>query len=303
LADLLRKHGALDDLPKLDRIEVSRSAANYSAVLFTKGTNGWNRFSLLELIAAHYHLACVGTIPFLPVRMRPPMHPPIAGDQPATSNTPAPDLATKPRYIFHIRDGLPFPDFAGVVIRRATPDGKGRIEIKVDLASVFKSGDCDRDVWLEWGDVVEIPEENHPMNAMWTELPAAATDLLAKCLARRVEIRAGEQSTPLDLRPDFDDQGVFTLRAALTHARDAGLLKTSSNLSRVKVTRHDPATGKKCEWVLNCAPSPQATPIDVSRDFSQRLQAITERSRNDGQFGAVPDLWLRDGDVIEVPEK
>jgi hypothetical protein len=33
------------------------------------------------------------------------------------------------------------------------------------------------------------------------------------------------------------------------------------------------------------------------------LQAITELSRSGGQFGAAPDLWLRDGDVIEVPEK
>ena len=122
-----------------------------------------------------------------------------------------------------------------------------------------------------------------------------------------VAILEGDDTWPADKlarqAPDFDDQGVFTLRAALTHARDAGLLKTSSDLSRVKVTRHNPAIGKECEWVLNCAPSPQATPIDVSSDFSQRLRATMEHSRNDGQFGIVPDLWLRDGDVIEVPEK
>jgi hypothetical protein len=44
-------------------------------------------------------------------------------------------------------------------------------------------------------------------------------------------------------------------------------------LARVKVTRRDSKTGKTNEWILDC-------------------------SHND-----TPDLWLRDGDVIEVPEK
>jgi hypothetical protein len=42
----------------------------------------------------------------------------------------------------------------------------------------------------------------------------------------------------------------------------------------VKVTRRDPATGETQEWVLDCSDPNNA-----------------------------PDLWLRDGDVIEVPEK
>jgi hypothetical protein len=49
----------------------------------------------------------------------------------------------------------------------------------------------------------------------------------------------------------------------------------SSDLSRVKVTRTDPATGQKREWVVDC-------------------------SKGDA---AAPNLWLQDGDRIEVPEK
>ncbi len=45
IADLLRQHGALDNLPHWDSIEVSRAAANYSATVFRKGTNDWNRFT------------------------------------------------------------------------------------------------------------------------------------------------------------------------------------------------------------------------------------------------------------------
>lgn len=91
------------------------------------------------------------------------------------------------------------------------------------------------------------------------------------------------------------------LGSVLNGSEAKKVLLSSSDLTRVKVTRHDPVTKKKHEWVINCATSPEAAPFGSS--FSQRLQAITDRSRNDGQFGAGPDLWLRDGDVIEVPEK
>jgi cytohesin len=54
LADLLRQHGALDNLPNWNRIAVSRPAANFSADIFSKGTNDWNHFTLLELIWRTY---------------------------------------------------------------------------------------------------------------------------------------------------------------------------------------------------------------------------------------------------------
>jgi ankyrin repeat protein len=54
MADLLRRHGAADDLPRLDCVELRRPSANYSSTVFTKGTNDWNQFTLLELIAVQY---------------------------------------------------------------------------------------------------------------------------------------------------------------------------------------------------------------------------------------------------------
>ena len=57
-------------------------------------------------------------------------------------------------------------------------------------------------------------------------------------------------------------------------AVDSNLPLSSSDLSRVKVTRNDLKTGKKREWILDCSDSKPA-----------------------------PDFWLRDGDVIEVPDK
>jgi hypothetical protein len=56
--------------------------------------------------------------------------------------------------------------------------------------------------------------------------------------------------------------------------RQSNLLLASSDQSRIKVTRRDQATGEKREWVLDCS---------------------------DGK--PAPAFWLRDSDVIEVPEK
>jgi hypothetical protein len=56
--------------------------------------------------------------------------------------------------------------------------------------------------------------------------------------------------------------------------KDSELLLASSDLSHIKVKRRDITTGKMHEWMVDCS-NPQAP----------------------------PNLWLRDGDVIEVPEK
>jgi hypothetical protein len=74
----------------------------------------------------------------------------------------------------------------------------------------------------------------------------------------------------------FDARRIhFYLNDALQLPEARSLLLSSSDLSRVKVTRKDPATGKTTEFV-----------VDVPK------------VRNTPQ-----DLFLRDGDVIEVPEK
>jgi hypothetical protein len=62
----------------------------------------------------------------------------------------------------------------------------------------------------------------------------------------------------------------FWLKPVLINSQ---LLLTSSDLSRIKVTRRDPKTGEKLEWVFDCSGD------------------------------KAPDFWLRAGDVIEVPEK
>ena len=284
IENLLRRHGALDNLPNWDRITVSRPSANYSTMVFQKGINDWNRFTLLELIAKQYGF--------------------ITDQLSGSANPPGPG-----HFQTWVNASLSFPDFKHVVIHRPASDGRKWTSIPVDVSAILESGDCSRDITLQWGDAVEIPETDHPVSDVWQGFTSSAGTNLIHCISRSVKIVV--QGTSTEFKPTLEyatqnpsgfafsrTSSSFMVRAVLDQSK---LIRFSSDLSRVKVTHRDPKTGKKIEWVINCAPSPEAIPPGSS--FSQRLQTITERSRNDGQFGAVPDLWLRDGDVIEVPEK
>ncbi len=270
---MLRQHGAQEDLPRLDRIEIRRPSANYSSAVFLKGTNDYNQFTLLELIAVHYGFistrADAGTAK-LPFNLS--FHIGLEGASHAGSYTAA--------------GSLRFPDLDGVVIHRPAPDGRSRGAIPVKLNGIFKSGDCSRDIKLQWGDVVEVPEADHPIVAVWQGLPQEDLAMLTNCLSRQVQLTVKGQTTNLVLVPQvFDPLRSFVQSTPSTERavpqfclvpvlNNSGLLRASSDLSRVKVSRHDPATGQSYNLVVDCS-----------------------------QYMSPPDLWLRDGDKIEVPEK
>jgi hypothetical protein len=181
---------------------------------------------------------------------------------------------------------VPFPDFSKVTI---TPRPKGRrlTEIPVDVAAWVSSGDCSNDFLLEWGDSVNIPDREHTLQEEWQGLPTDFGKLVAKCLHRKVTVNVKGESQLISLGPiildRFSQQALemgnpvthfglpFRLKDVLT--RSARLFSTS-DLTQVKVRRVDPASGQTLEWVFN------EQTIDPTND-----------------------LWLRDGDVIEVPDK
>ena len=250
ISALLREHGALDDLPNRDRIEVRRAAQSYVTV-FLKDTNNWNRFSLFEVLATVYRM---------------------------TAN-----VSERPSLASIAGKGIwSFPDLAQVKIRRATADGKNWNEILVDVEAISKAGDCGRDVPLEWGDMLEIPEKDHLVTDAPQELPQLTRELLARCLKRTVTVRIGAERKAVELSPNTTGSGFpvqFSVRWAL---ESSGLLRASSDTSRVKVIRLDSKTGKTSERVVD-----SSNPSNV---FPTNGDPNTK-------------LWLRDGDVIEVPEK
>jgi ankyrin repeat protein len=279
MVDLLRRHGAADDLPRLNCIEVRRPSANYSSTAFTKGTNDWNQFTLLDLVGVQ----CGFLAPS-----------PQGGGNNSWS------LGA----FFNQFRPLPFPDFARLRIRRPAPDMKSWVDQTVDLRPVLESGDCSKDVRLEWGDVVEIPEADHPLNESWPGFSTVELANLRQCLARQVEIVINGQATNITLAPQISGVGKEKEAATFAAAANPGSLEammraqqrpsivantpfwlkpallqsklvlTSSDLRHVKVTRHGPITGQERQWVVDCS---EASP--------------------------APDLWLCNGDKIEVPEK
>ena len=248
--------------------------------MFNKGPDDSNRFTLFELIAMSYAMSYLTPTPRV-------AQPGVGFGGGAT-----PGVSTL---------GSPFPDFANLKIHRLEPKG-GEREIKVDLNAALESGDCSKDMWLEWGDVVEIPERDHKLNEQWQGLSYQVLDSLQRCVKRTVDIIVKGQSTKVTLipsatpaipgtAPSFQTRLQQIVATApkgdatrnvpvlqncwLSHVvRNANVLLSSSDLSRVQVKRVDLVTKQTREFVFNLE---QAEP------------------RN--------DLWLRDGDVIEVPEK
>ena len=262
IVKLLRQHGAIEELPRMDVIEVRRPSANFSEVVFTKGTNDYNHFTLFEAIAAHYGF----------VTARP-------------SIVPGQTYEMSP---WRRQGSLAFPDLRSITVHHPTEDGLNWTVIHFNLGEAFQPlGFQYVGEQLAWGDVVEIPEADHPINAVWQGLPDEMLANLKQRVDRHVQLTVKGQTTNLLLSlqttaPPWarDRRGsmigpvtppTFLLQPVLY---GSGLLRASSDLSRVKVKRRDAATGQIYELLFDCS---------------------GERPG--------PDFWLQNGDAIEVPEK
>jgi hypothetical protein len=247
LADLLRQHGALDNPTDWDHIQVSCLGSDYSATVFQKNTNDWNRFTLLETVLHFYESTSLSSS--------------WAG------------VGQGVRYPF--KPGIPFPDLSRVTIMRPSQESTNVTRIKVNLLNDTNGIDCSKDVPLKFGDTVEIPEREHTLAESDTNGPTWIAQI-SSCLRSRSSavklIVAGGQTIQLQLYQFVPfGSGIGVL---LGSSQAQSVLTSDSDLSRVKVTRRDPKTGRKQQWVLDCSVN-----------------------------GSTSDLWLRNGDVIEVPEK
>lgn len=245
---LLLKHGARDapsePAPNAQVIRVWRAGWPDGDVVFRKDTNGLNYFTLIEALVAYYNY----------YNGPPHMYEPVLNFSPAIGRLPSPDLSK-------------------LRVRRLT-GGTNTQPISVNLMVSPTDFDCARDIGLDFGDVVEIPAR---ANAAGSGLPAGQRDQLwRRCAPCKVTLTVRGASSYLADTPPGD--GRYLSRALAAHATLPGL-PTSSDLSRVKVTRRDPKTGE-------------------AKTFTRDVLAF----RKSGQ-PISEDLALRDGDVIEVPER
>ena len=255
IADLLRRHGALDDLPQWDRITVSRPSVNYSDTVFRKGTNDWNRFTLLETLLNFYQQQ---SSPF---------------SRPGRFNSPA---------------VLQFPDLNRLTIIRHQQNTTNETRLKVDLLNSTNGIDCSKDVPLEFGDVVEVLEREHTLGDPPIGLTDNQRDAILNGLKGSVRLVVHGAKVELPVYPDDSS----LIGSVFNRPEAQGVLLSSSDLSSVKVTRHDPVTAKKREWIMDCS--------HLSKKSNQPV--FPGQTTDDPHFNA-PDFRLRAGDVIEVPEK
>lgn len=274
MALLLRQHGALDELPDFTRIRITRQGLNQPHEVFGRAAKQTNQFTLLETLMRFYGRQSVFS------EARKTFGPPY--------------------------EILPFPDFGRIIIRRPAlkPGGKEQ-EIKVSLLNGKNLLDCAKDVPVEFGDVIEIPERVHALNASMENPPGQVAGMFAEsqqvaarmkqmaaegltrehpsmvkaankksetdavaCLRKVVQLVVGGNTTGLTV--DSWTGGFLTEAIAKSEARAA--LRSSSDLARVQVKRKDAKSGKAM------------------------VLTVDATDANDS-------LWLQDGDVIEVPDR
>src|SRR5436190_1800991 len=80
---------------------------------------------------------------------------------------------------------LSYPDFTRIKIHRPEPAKPGaQKEIPVNsITAGTNTFDCAKDMWLEFGDVVEIPERDHTLTEDFNYLNVWPRASLMKCLA------------------------------------------------------------------------------------------------------------------------
>ena len=177
---------------------------------------------------------------------------------------------------------LPWSDFKKARISRLDPSTGQTNEIPVDLeAALNDDTSCDGNIWLEWGDIVSIPEADHRVGEGWPGLSKQHFATLRRCTARHVTLRVHGESRNFILVSHIGGRnetvaGEDTIEGCYLSEflGRPKLLRASSDLSRVKVTRKGSEKQPGFEKVFDLR-SPQHPNI----------------------------LWLRDGDVIEIPDK
>jgi hypothetical protein len=281
-ARLLRAAGAKDRLPDFGAIQVVRKQSGRmlrKRVFRTQATNDPNAFTLLELLAAHQ-----GPL-VAPKAFRLASRPAIDATGAPAAGNPAvgfgggllpggPVLTSFPRAFSPpapVGRGFAFPDWRRVVIHRPFPDGTRWEEIPVDVDAWIASCDCLGDKPLKWGDLVELPERDHPLDAAYEGAPKGLVNLWTNCLTRTVEfrIRGETQSVKLSLAAKKNEsQDPFSLNGALSRP---SLLRSTSDLRNLRIERRGPAGVQT--WNID------GSDAEVTASF-----------------------WLRDGDRIEVPD-
>jgi hypothetical protein len=274
LEKLLLEKGANENLVRLSKITYTRPGWFKEETWMTLGTNDFNRYTLFEFFGTLWSRKFEG------------------------------------------EPTLPFPDLANVSVVRVDPKSSTNRTIQVDLEALVRAGDCSKDIWLNWGDRIVIPELDHPINEIWEGPSPEMRNVLSQCMTRRVQIVVKNTTNFVTLIPPYLDGTPDSFPSEVPRRRErrsqktdnvkstnseqrlltfrlkavvvgSGLVRASSDTTRVRVNRLDPETKQPRQWT-----------VDLTR-----VQLPWDPGRDPSRIASEHDLWLRDGDVIEIPEK
>ena len=303
LVEVLRKHGAKDEQLDLvadpDSIRVWRKGMTSGRVVFVRDEAGHNRFTLMEALMNFYSLRYT---------------PPTVADRPAaqtrTPRTTAPGQLSFPNTpIGQGFGGIParampvggqpavvafggapassydplieftFPDLTRIrILRLVDPAKNEKKVIPVNLINAAGIVLCANDVLLEFGDIIEIPVREYRLDEGRSGITSDQNKQFSDCMLRNVQVVVKSEATNVKLLPQ---SSMAYLASAMKLNPVRNVLRSTSDLSRLRITRRaDPAINQP------------AGELTVDLEAFQR--------NNKQQWD---DLWLRDGDIIEVPER
>ncbi len=141
-------------------------------------------------------------------------------------------------------DALPFPDLAHIVIVRPNRDSTNDTRIKVNVLNSTNGFDLSKDYAAGVRRCGGNPGTRSPVGGAKCRIDLCLTMSIIDCLKGTVHLSAGGQTVEIKLDPM---PMVSTLGTVLDGSQAQGILLSSSDLSRVKVTRHDPKMGRRQE--------------------------------------------------------
>jgi hypothetical protein len=272
IEELLLKAGADPDYDRRRAIWTYGDDGTPKHEVFQCPSNSINHYTLLEFLAALYEV-----------------------DVPKDSLDLKAPFNSRGMYA-HGDAVVQFPEFARVTIHRL--EGKREEVLHVNVAEILLSSDGSKDVALQAGDLVEIAKQEHKVADTWYGLSAAQITALHKCLLRTVKIISQGHTNELALLPLFADAALA--EQMHFHVPQAPLNNMFPELPEI-------LKGRKVDTVVRSFLLAEvvrdAKVLLNTWDLSRvRLARGGTKMTFDLTANPAPEVLLKDGDVIEIPE-